>query len=546
MNSKQLKQIDYNISHGAVSSRLQAADSAIPVLRQDLRRLAEAAHSKCVEFTATYEAWTTRVVNGLLRPMAIERDVRDARLAKGVAWGLTVTELALSVFLAILFLVNPVFVVLLALVGIFSLKSALLMIWRDDAQPQRTRHRLLRWVLAPSLAVTLLSLTVLLFTRGVMGWLALLLLPFLNLALFALSGGVMGLAGGLFALGFLLSWNRYAEQKFNALEREAVETRRVLQKAEQVVAQLRGRGNGGSNAGQDQWPTTLDVFDQDSSSQIVPLQSPQNEKALQKGRSFGGGFWTAYLLLAVLSGSGCDSFKITRPEPVASARPVVAADAVLLELWLDWSLSAEAQPYEEALRSFQMALPELVKRHNLARITALQFGDRAWSAKTILDVALPTQPPAIVQTEQGILYGQIPEEQHKQAESKRQSELDAALAGINLEKLLPANAIEPPCTDIQGVLERISASGRTQRRLIFVLTDGEENCSRHLHSVEIASANAGIIFVLLPESSTTGANERPDAHWRLRRDELLQAVPGAKVMPHFGDWIAAAEQVAKR
>lgn len=545
MNSKQLKQIDYNISHGAVSSRLQAADSAIPVLRQDLRRLAEAARSKCVEFTATFEAWATRAVNGLMRPLAIERDVRDARLAKGVGWGLTVTELVLSVFLAILFLVNPVFVVLLALVGIFSLKSGLLAIWRDDAQPQRTRRRLLRWVLAPSLVVTLLALTVLLFTRGVMGWLALLLLPFLNLALFALSLGVMGLASGLFAIGYLLSWSRHAEQKYNALESEAVETRRVLQKAEQVLAQLRGRGNGGSNAGQDQWPMTLDVFTEGSSSQIVPVESSQAEKALQKSRSLGGGFWTAGLLLAVLCGSGCDSFKITRPEPVASAKPVVAADAMLLELWLDWSLSAETQPYDEALRSFHAALPDLVKRYKLARITALPFGDRAWSAQSILDVELPIQPPTIAQTEQGLLYGQIPAEQQKLAESKRQAELDAALKGITPEKLLPANATEPPCTDIQGALERIAASGRTQRRLVFVVTDGQENCSRQLRRVDLSRANAGLVIVLLPEMQVSGRQNRPDEQWQLRRSVLSQAAPGAVIIPHFGDLVAAAGQAVK-
>jgi hypothetical protein len=553
MQTKQLKQIESNITQGSVSSRLRAAEEAIPALRQDLKRLSEMARAKCEEFTATFEAWTSRAVTGVMRPLAIERDVRDARLAKGVAWGLTATELALSVFLAILFLVNPVFVVLLALVGIFSLKSALLMIWRDDTQPQRTRNRLLRWVLAPSLAVTLLSLTVLLFTRGVMGWLALLLLPFLNLALFALSLGVMGLAAGLFAMGYLLSWSRHAEQKFNELEREAVQTRSVLQKAEQVVVQLRGRGNGGigngsSGAVQDQWPTTLDVS-QEASTQIVPVRQSQSESASQKRRTGGNGFWAAGLMLAALWGSGCDSIRGSQSAVAESVNPTKstsAADSATLELWLDWSLSAESQPYDEAVRGFIAALPELVKSHELARVTVLQFTDRAWNAPTVFDLPLPSPNSRIAQSESGALYGQISEEQRIQAGERYRAELANALATITPEKLSPAGVAEPPCTDIQGVFERAAVSGRTQRRLIFVLTDGEENCSRQLRPVDLAQSNAGIVVVLLPEKQTARKQTRPDEQWRVRRDALAQIAPGVVVIPHFGDWIAAAAQAAKR
>ena len=122
--------------------------------------------------------------------------------------------------------------------------------------------------------------------------------------------------------------------------------------------------------------------------------------------------------------------------------------------------------------------------------------------------------------------------------------MEQALATITPEKLLPTTAVEPPCTDIQGVLERIVASARAQRRLIFVVTDGQENCARQLRPVALAAANAALVFVLLPEAA--GRQGRPDEQWRLRRDALLQAAPGAVVMPHFGDWAAAAEQAGKR
>ena len=166
----------------------------------------------------------------------------------------------------------------------------------------------------------------------------------------------------------------------------------------------------------------------------------------------------------------------------------------------------------------------------------------------MLDLALPIPPAAMAQHELGAVFGQITAEQKIQAEAKYQTALAQALAAITPEKLLPTDAVEPPCTDIQGVLERIVAAARAQRRLIFVVTDGQENCARQLRPVALTAANAGLVFVLLPEAQGAGVGrrERPDEQWRWRRDALLQAAPGAVVMPHFGDWAAAAEQAGKR
>ena len=61
--------------------------------------------------------------------------------------------------------------------------------------------------------------------------------------------------------------------------------------------------------------------------------------------------------------------------------------------------------------------------------------------------------------------------------------------------------------------------------------------------IEIA---VGLVIVLLPEGQGTDKTQHPDEQWRLRRDALLKAAPGAVVMPHFGDWAAAAEQVGKQ
>lgn len=553
MQKRELKQIAFNVSHGGRESRLRYAEEAVPALGQEMIRLQDAAQSYCREYTATWEAWTSRIANGLLRPLAIEQDVRVARLVRGVAWGLTLTELALSVFLAFFFLVNPIFVVLLALTAIFSLKAGLLALWGNEAQPQWTRRRLLRWVLSPSLAVTLLSVAVLLFTRGVMGWLALLLLPFLNAALFTLSLGILGLAAGLFSLGFLLLWSLHAERRFNALEREAVETRRVLQRAQQVCAQLRPRSNGdGHGNGVPLWgPDQVSLGD---AARIISIQPGREEtdsrrEGVHRRRTGGGSFLASMLFLLAIGMSGCNATASSQAaNQVAENAPATAqetpGDAMRMEIWLDWSLSADTGPYREAVGAVLAVLPALAERHRIAGLSAFQFGDKGWSAQKIVGLELPL-PPNTRKNEPDALYGQIGLEQTAQAEAKYRARLQEKLAPLRTEELLPVGAVEPSCTDIQGVLERIAASDHPQRKLVFLLTDGAENCAHQLRPVTLDQAQTALIIVLLPESQNVRRGSRPDESWRSRRDSLLQSVPEAIVIPHFGDPLMAANTALK-
>lgn len=141
-----------------------------------------------------------------------------------------------------------------------------------------------------------------------------------------------------------------------------------------------------------------------------------------------------------------------------------------------------------------------------------------------------------------MLYGQMAEAQARQTDQQYQTLLRERLATITLEKLLPAQTAEPPCTDLQGALRRIGETSRPQSRLIFLLTDGHESCSSHLQPVSLRLANAALVVVLLPETQSGNETQRPDQAWSQRRAELEQALPGAVIIPHFGDPIGAAEQ----
>ncbi len=561
MNSKQLNAITYNTTIGDSAFRLKAAEDAIPALQHDLNRLRGKAESQWREFAARLAAWTSRDVGETVRPVGIEQDLREARLINVIAVVLTVTELALTFFISLVFAVSAPFLLLVAVVSIFALKVGLLTLWRNDRQPQQTRRRLRRFVIAPSLAVTMLSLTALVFARTA-GLFALLLLPFINLAICALSLGILGLSAGLFALGFLMSWSRHAEKRFNAVEREAVETRRVLQQAERVAEELRARRSGGTAA---HAPSISAAGSSPASLPAQPAQPPRITASLtpqQTASRRNGSLLTVLALAAALWGGGCKipgeaaQGGTSAPPPQAQQQagtpsPAPATDSATMEIWLDWSLSAEDGPFREAARALLAALPELAAKHRITRVAAYQFGDRGWSAAEIFSLDLPA-PETAKLGEAGEIFKGMKKEQEGQVNQQHLSRLREKLAAITPERLLPTQAVEPPCTDLRGALVRICETRLPQRRLVFLITDGADTCSRQLQTVSPAAADAALVVVILPEAppanaqqtkvAQRAAQQRPDVALIQRRTEFQQAAPGAVVIPHFGNQIGAAEE----
>lgn len=543
MGKKPLNQIDFDITHNTPDLRLRHAEESAPALRQDLIRLRDKAQGIFEQFKAAVEAETGRAYNGPSRPVSIEQDIRHARLAKVVASVLTVAELAMAFFLSLIFLLNPLLALMLAVIAIVALKAGLLAAWRNDAQPLAPRRNLRRRVIVPSLVVTLVSAAALIFTRGVLGWLALLLLPLVNWWLCALSLGLFGLAAGLYALGFLLSWSRHAERRFNAIEREAVETRRVLQKVERIIEELRPRP-------QRLAPATPSLSSASSALSGIAPRQPAPLPARITGKI--GGFLSSLLLVAALTG-GCNLSETMKPgqSAAAPASPAVrpaneqSADGARLELWLDWSLSAESGIYRETLQRLVAVLPEMAAIHHVERIAAYAFGDNGWNAPEILKLELPA-PQAVQSGEGAALYGQIQNAQLKQSEEQYRSMLRDSLAAVKLENLLPGQAPEPRCTDLNGAIHRIAESAGPQRRLVFLLTDGHDTCSRGLQSARMAKSNAAVVAVILPETPNGGEARRSDQVWIERRAEMEAAMPGAIVIPHFGDPAAAANDAMSK
>lgn len=549
MKTKELKKIMFTCNNGSPELRLNRAAESKLRLSQEITRLRDKAAGQCGEFGQRLEAWTSTHVNSTRRPLTIEQDRRDARLINAIAWVLTVTELALTFFMASVFGIPPLFLLLLAIVAIFALKAGLLAIWRNEMLPQETKRRLRNVVIIPSLIVTVLSAAVLIFARGVGGVLALLLLPFLNLALCALSLGCLGLAAGLFALGYLLLWSHYSEQRFNAVEREAIETLRVLRQVGKIEEELKTGRPGLSTSTALVSPNSL----QAQTSQVGSPLSTQSKAIVRNGSSL-----LPLILLIAFHSAGCSlmsngataSLTGSVPAPTSATREQSLSAAKTepnteLEIWLDWSLSTEATAYREAVKALIAALLEVTAQHRVVRITAYQFGNNGWNASEILSLELPV-PQQSEASEAAALFGQVRKEQEQQAQQQQSGQLREKLAGITESKLLPGQIKEPDCTDLQGVFGRIAENRRPQRRLVILLTDGHDTCSRQLRPVSLSSANAAVVVVLLPEYSRKKNQSLSYQTWEQTRAKLMQALPGAVVIPHFADPVSAiSETLAK-
>lgn len=238
MHPRKMKKLIRTYVDGSPDKRLSAAKDAVVMLEQDRVRLVDSLEHQKQEYTRTREAWESRRILRILRPQATQEDVRDGWFYNVAGWVLTLAEVVLFWVIAASLGVNPLFSVILATVMTWGLKAALLAIWRDQAQPLETKRRLQKLILTPSLILLLLAGGVLLFARVASGTLALALLDGINIALFVISIGCLGLASGLFALGYLLLWSRRAELKYEATEQELAITMRECRVVAEIINKL--------------------------------------------------------------------------------------------------------------------------------------------------------------------------------------------------------------------------------------------------------------------------------------------------------------------
>ena len=562
MNSKQLNRISFDVKCGMPQLRLQAVAEAKPQLKQEMNRLTEDARHQRVEHKSWCEAWLSRQLVGDARPLALPQDVRDARLATVMGWLLTFVHLGLDVAMAVVMLINPLFLIGVSLVLIFGVKSVLLLLLDDRLRPQRTKQRLQRFVLWPSLVLVLLSAGVLASGRTALGALALWLAGALNLALCGLGIGSMGLATGLFCMAYLYNRSKYAERRYRTTEREAVETLRVLQLVERVERELQSSAVLAAVQALPTQPTAMTqpvVMPQrqpaaQPSQPLVwlPLDDSRVQRAQQSSRNGRNGFhgnalpFVLPLLLAgALSLSGCDTGKGTEPVAQAQTFEAAAASSPAVAVYVDWSMSESDEAFAQGAQALVQALTNLVLMLRASEITVNQFGADGWEAPQVAAIALPAWQ-AVEGSEADLFYGQIGAAKEQAALADYQQRVAAQLKPLTAATLLPgADAREPRCTDVQGVLRRIAETNAETRGLAILLSDLHESCAQALTPVAVGPQAPVLVVMLLPERKADAGATATHELYAQRRAEIARIYPGAVVVPHFGN-VAQAVQKAWR
>ena len=511
MKTNTRKNILFNAQHGNSAVRLKAIQSGKHTCAQDKQQLEAAGKQQTVDFTQRYEAAMSQTITEQMRPTAITSEIRDASLMNLMAWAMCIVELVLALFFALTFSMNPFFVGVVTLAAIFIVKTSLLAIWRSPDRPQTTRRELRKLVLIPSFIITLLALAVLIFSRGP---LALLLFPLISLSLGALSFGICFLSAGLMAYAYSLSWSKHAAKKFNATAKEHAETVQLEEALLEMEEELK--------------PKKAVIANNEASvetGEIMPLLTGQTALVRSNTPKVKTHVFNSLLvLIAAVWMAGCNNSALTSFVPPSSVTsPASISEPTQLAIYVDWSLSGKDQALLQASQNVVTALPMVAEKYNVQRVTAAHFGADGWDAEPITALSLPIfQIAAPDETEN--LIGLVRADHEKKVRTAYQAELQKKLASLTPEMLLPSNVPEPKCTDIQGVLNRISKT--QQRQISIVITDGAENCASALQTVEVTQP---LVIVLLSEKGSSLSHEL----YEQRRQQLAAAVPRAVIVPHF-------------
>jgi hypothetical protein len=243
MKAKNLRRLMRSYSTGAPGRRLRKAKEAYTTYALDAKRLRNSLYQQEVEYTRTREAWESTRINGLLHPQEIDHQVREGQLMGYAAWVLMIGELGAFWVIASNFDVSPYFFLILAIILTFAAKASLIAILNKPLQPVESKRRFRLYAIIPAAAMVLMAGVVLLFSRAAQGEWALTMEVLINIALFLLSFGCLGLSAGLFATSYLLSWSRRAERKYRATEDELMLTVREGHKVTDIIRSLEGGNN---------------------------------------------------------------------------------------------------------------------------------------------------------------------------------------------------------------------------------------------------------------------------------------------------------------
>ncbi|MFN7949865.1 MAG: hypothetical protein U0Z53_31240 [Blastocatellia bacterium] len=508
MRKPNLTEISNKITGGHPDRRLAAALDFAGVLLNYRRWLTHQLKCQREDFHRTREAWEGRYFHEDLTPYAIAHDVEEGRKVRLYAWIAVAAELGLTFFMAVTFSVPALFALALAVIAIYVTKGLLMSLWSNRLEPHEQIRRLRKFIIAPFGLLLLLSLGVMLLAQRGTGALLLMIAGLLNLSLFGIGFSLLLVAAGLLCYAEAVLWSQRAERRYQQTYAEFTEANKVDEQIQRVIQEL--------TPPVPPVPQPATATPDFVNSEGKP---PQRAKALMRIAPF--------LLCATLLNTACEGVVTSK-----SQSAVITPPPTDLQIIVDGSLSTHPQVLADSAKHLAGELPELAAAHHVIHLSAYLFGRDGWAATQTLELDLPS--PAQHQSgEPEQILGQLREAERAAVQQQYRAELRARLQSVTAVRLLPlADTPEPPCTDLNGVLARLSETRSKHRCLVILLTDGHESCASGLRQFKLPPATQ-LVIVLLPDDPHTLGGQTQAALFALRKQQLQQAVAQAVIVTPF-------------
>jgi hypothetical protein len=513
---------------GTTADRDQLRARTLAQLANDVQSLKESKHAIRADFRRQFERWRTEEAPPDAPVAAVPSDVQDVRVYRLTAVFALLCEVGLAAWIFWRLGVSWWLGVLTAIGITFTLHGVLLHLFHNPERPKETVYRIKRYVSTPAALGLLMALGAAMLARYVHGALALALLPVFSLSLWLGTMSLLMLAASLFTLAHLWGWSaRHAEhyRRVDAEERASTD----------FLGELESRG--------------------DREAKPVPSPAKPDSKVID-----GLGITAAMMLLVAFLGSNT---ACTRPVTMAAEQndqaTVVAEQvrATPLHIYIDASGSCVRTALEEAWNNLRADLPAIMERFRITQLAIWHFDEDGWSPRRIVEVSLPAlmipaRPVenagewnsfANIRTAVEAAAREESDRLRKTARDRYRAALGQSLLHFQSQEVLPAADHKTACTDVVGLLARLSEPGEAGRQFAIVITDLAD--TRH-HELPVIGAPAGevqalVLFAPAQPKDAALAFGKPlsgSEQFEARAGELRRAAPWMKIAPHFQKNIA--------
>lgn len=257
---------------------------------------------------------------------------------------------------------------------------------------------------------------------------------------------------------------------------------------------------------------------------------------------------SALLILGVLGGlSAC-----TPPAPKVTLVPV--QEEVVCAVVIDASGPPDGrqqQQEEVRQRALQQAglnviesVKKTIEREHVTKLTVYWVGPRGWMPEEKLVLPVPYYKRAeVVGREPGEFDDLRPDvadverqrngkalaEAVAKASADYHREVEKALVSFTSEVIVPPPTASSPCTDLNGMMARFSEPTSAVKHIVYVVTDGRQNCGGRTGLQKVAfPENTAVVVVLIPGDDADGRDD-----YELRRAMFIEACARCEVAPFF-------------